>query len=174
MHMKNTLALKIGIVLPILMVLLVIGMIYIPTHYIRPQYNFVYATGGNYYWQSQYAIEKQQIIKQSLKRAPNQPVLHEQLYLYNVALNQSQALSFTQAQALKLDSTAQSPDGFNIVAAANGNSFFQLFILTPQNYNLHYLQKNSYSKRLALKLDGQHYNNFYFLGWVLNGKTTIT
>jgi hypothetical protein len=169
--MKKNLPLIIAFSLPILMVILVIGLVYVPTATYKSNYNFIYATGADYYWPSHYEIKNNQLVKNS--ESPHLHVVHnnEQLYLYNVTTEQVSPIDYNKAQKLRLDPKPISPDGFQITHATGDHSFFSLFFFSSPSYNARFLQKNHFSRRLNLKLNGQFYNNFQFIGWVLDGKT---
>lgn len=169
--MKKNLALIIALVLPILMLIFVIGLIYLPRTILHPHYNFLYATGVDYYWPSQYIVKNNQLIKQSPPQ-PNQVHSNEELYLYDVRTDEITQINYATAEQFRLDPNPVAPDGFRIAHGAGDSSFFSLFFFSSPSYNTRFLQNGDYSKRLKLKLVGQFYNNFHFIGWVLNGKTS--
>lgn len=169
--MKKNLPLIIALTLPILMLIFVVGLVYMPAATHNPNYNFLYATGVDYYWPSQYTLKNNHLIKNSI--SPLNPLIHnnEQLYLYNVHTNQISQVDYANAKQLFLDPQPTSPDGFHIVHSSGDNSFFSLFFFSSPDFNTRFLQKNSFSKRLKLKLIGQFYNSFHFIGWIVDGKT---
>lgn len=169
---KKNITLILGMSIPVLMILFVIGSIYIPRLFIKPQFNFLYSQGGsNYYGQQQYSVQNGKLIKNENKQPsgvnyniPKKP----QLYIYNITKNSSQAVSFTQAQDLNLDSNITSSDGFKIVPGNNGIGLMPFFGWSQRDYNVRYITGHNASVKLNIpsKSTAQYINDFSFIGWI--------
>lgn len=158
-----------GISIPILMILLVAGSIYIPGLFIQPKYNFLYVSGEGYSGQ-QYSVQNNQLVKNEIQQPENgnynPSPSNAKLFLYDISTNKSIELSFEVAQKLfNLDSNIKSPDGFEIVYGSSGNGIiFPFFFYSGTDYNSSYLKGHNVSKKLNIQLHGSPYD-FRFLGW---------
>lgn len=172
--MRKNITLLLGFAIPFALLMFVVMMTYLPTKFIVPQYDFLYVTGGNYYWPSRYNVIDHRLIFNAQVLPANQPKPNEQLYWFHVQENRAQAVSWSQAQNLLLDSDPLSPDGFQVIYGAKSNFVFPLFIFNSDVNAYLYLQKGSFSKQLNVIRSKDYYNSFHFLGWIINGKTTTS
>lgn len=172
---KKNITLVIGISIPILMILFVAGSIYLPGLFIKPHFNFLYASGDDsyYYYKNgyQYSVQNDKLIKNEIKQLENQnynpPRVESKLYLYDVVKNESKEISFADAQNLTLNSSTKSPDDFEVVYGSRGDGFFPFFLGGETDYNARYLKGHNVNKKLNLQLNGgSYYNNFRFIGWI--------
>ena len=166
--MKKHIPLIIGISIPILMILFVAGSIYLPGLFIRPGYNFLYVSGASNYGQP-YSVANGKLVQNDVKYPANYyPPAQPELFVYDSAKNQSQGISFADAQNLNLDPTAQSPDGFEVVSGSNGGGDYFPFDFGPSNYNDGwYLKGHNLDKKINVQTVGSYYN-LTFLGWIKN------
>jgi len=159
--------------IPIVMILLVAASIYVPGLFIHPKYSFLYVTGSDYYDGLQYAIQNGKLIKSVEKPAPNQKprVDQSQLSIMDVPLNESKTISLDDAQKLKLDPSAQSPDGFEVLQGNQSRGVFPFFDFAETDYNTIYLRGHNASKKLNARVTSTgNYGNYYtfrFLGWIV-------
>ena len=172
---KKNITLVLGISIPILMILLVAGSIYLPGLFIKPHFNFLYVSVDDSYYNynngQQYSVQNDKLVKNEIKQPENPnynpPQGESKLYLYNVTKNESEEVSFSDAQNLNLDSNIKSPDDFEVVYGSRGDSFFPFFWGSGTDYNARYLTGHNVSRKLNLQLNGSsYYNNFRFLGWI--------
>lgn len=171
---KNNIPLIIGILIPVLMIVFVWVSIYLPTLFTQPKYNFIYASGGDYYQLKSYAVENSKLVKNEVKypsdyHSPTpMSKLEPKLYIYDVEKNISREISFTEAQKLNLSSTNISPDGFEIVSGSHEYSIFSLFFSRGDFYGERYIRGHGLTKRLNLtKGDGYWYYDISFIGWII-------
>jgi len=171
---KKNLPLILALSIPILMIILVAAFIYFPGVGKKPKVNFLYATGTNvaYGYGSLYSVNNGGIVENIYPENDpyfkySRPVGDVQLYIYNVETNESKEITFEESKKLKLDPSAQSSDGYEVV---NGNSGGDgLFFGGSGDSNHKYLRGHNRSRQLNLKLAGAYYyGNFQFLGWVVN------
>ncbi len=169
MEIKKNAPLLLGISIPILTILFVAGSVYLPGLFIKPRFDFLYASGGNYYGaREQYSIQNGKLVKsQRLEEIPldRSPREEPRLFVHHVEKNESTELSFEEAQNLTLDSSAISPDGFEVVYGSSGEGIFPFFFWTGTDRGNQYLQGHWVSKRLNLPRSGGYYGA-RFLGWV--------
>ena len=122
---KKNLPLIIGLSIPFIMTLLVALSIYVPGLFSpQPKTNFIYSICDGYYSTREYYVEANRIEKKDLPEADTkrqnysaQHICVPRLYLHDVIANQSRDLTFDQAQQLRLDPNATSPDGFEVTHA---------------------------------------------------------
>jgi hypothetical protein len=172
---KKNITLIVGISIPILMILFVAGIIYLPGLFIQPKFNFLYVSGDSYYYPKyQYSVQNGKLVRSEIQRPENQiyiPPREVKLYIYDVAKNESKEISFEEAQKLNLDPSPISPDGFEIVYGSHseGSFFFPFFFWSERDYSTLYLKGHNVSKKLNPQLSGSYYNyydNFRFIGWI--------
>lgn len=170
-YIKKNLTLFIGILVPVLMIIFVAASIYLPGIFVQPKYNFLYISGNDsyFYSQFQYIVENEQLIK-SQNKLPEEQIYYQKevikIYYYDVNKNESREINFEEAQKFKIDSNNISPDGFEVVNGTQGGGFFPIFYYSNGDYNNLYLKGHNVSKKLNLILNGARYDNFRFIGWI--------
>jgi hypothetical protein len=163
----------IGLSIPILLIVGIATIIYIPGLFIHPKTNFLYVLNNGNYGNN---CDQYEVSAGALQRVAANPPFPEskapcapeaQLYVYDVAQQRSSAISFTDAQALRLDAGSQSPDGFSIEQGGRGGDFLFMFG-GYSDYNSHYLVGDGVSQKINVTESGNYYSNqFRFLGWIL-------
>jgi hypothetical protein len=167
--LKKNATLIIGISIPILMIIFVAVSIYLPGLFVKPKFNFVYVTGNDYYYYSQYqyAVQNGKIVENEIKKPENrsyEPAREVRLYMHDVAANTNREITFEEARNMNLDSNIKSPDGFEIITGSHSGGFL---FSGGSDYDTRYLTGNNISKKLDLRLVGSsYYNNFRFIGWI--------
>lgn len=170
---KRNLPLYIALAIPVLMIVLVAAFIYLPNMGKKPQYNFVYMTGNGYlpYGGQEYSVSNGHLVQNpspldnSAPNVPPKPVVplgQPHFYVYDVTANSANEVSFQQAQALTLDPSNLSPDGYTLDRGNSGDFLFS----GPSDYNTWYLKGHNHSSKLNVKVVGNDYYNLQFLGWV--------
>ena len=192
---KQNLALTIGLAIPVAMVLLIAGMVYLPRLFMGtpvPAYDFVYAQGENVLYPSQmsyatypnnpcalhyYAIEKGLLVKkpntqptENTMYCKSQPVVDVEptFYRHDTIANKSTQLSFEEASMLLYVTGPKSPDGFEVVHGGRGGFF--PFFYGSYDYSSQYLKKGSSIQKLDMQIASDRYYNGgeNNLGWVLH------
>src|SRR5260221_11666168 len=112
MFNRRNAPLIIGFSIPILMILFVAISIYVPGIFLHPKFNFLYSADGSYYNEQAYTINDGHLTidSQITPNPSNKPYPSPPLYVYNVMTNESEAISFQDAQNLNLDTNVDSPD----------------------------------------------------------------
>lgn len=172
---KKNIPLYIALAVPVLMILLVAGMIYLPGLTKSPKYNFLYMSGSNsyYYGSREYSVNDGYLVHNELPTSTNPSYYNygktsqPKFYVYDVAKGVSEEVSFAEAQKYKMDSSNTSVDGYIIQQGNSGGGGF-LFGGISGEYNSWFIKGHNRSRKLNLKLNGPDYYNFQFLGWVTN------
>jgi len=164
-------ALLVGLGIPVVMIAIIAAAISIPRYLSGiedPQYNFLYAIG--------YAQDVRTFVEDGRLRqegvdfecvASTSPVRPElQFFIHRVRTNTSDRLTFEQASEFCLDSTAFSPDGYEIVHGRRSEFLFPMW--SSRDYRTRYLMKNGRAIKLELEIgEGFRYAyNMTFLGWI--------
>lgn len=167
---KQNLPLILAFGAPVLMIIIVAAVIYLPNLYNKPQYDFIYSQGSYYLG---YTVINGKIAKvPPLPDQPKPPVTplnqdYPQLYYYDVQNNKSTAISLEQADNYNIDPSSISPDGYTVGYGNRADGFFPLFISSSVDYQSRYLQGHSTNRKLNLQNQPDYYaNNFQFMGWV--------
>jgi hypothetical protein len=182
---KSTLAIWIGLAIPVAMIFFVAIAIYVPRMFSNvppPQYGFVY-TLEDYPVDYYYRVEGGRLLREDVPRVEGEPrpisnkvVASDQtLYYYNVTTKSSQAITLEEAQQFTLDPAGVAPDGYEI-SSANGGSFL---FFDARSRRVHYLMKDGYYEEVDLRLAESDFWRFAFVGWVIdeqvnNEKTATT
>lgn len=168
--MKKHIPLIFALSIPALLIIGVALSIYLPTLFIKPQYNFLFSTGGDYYYRNEYTVEGDKLVKKpvALPKAV-QDGKEPELYLYDVQKNISTKISLVDAQALSLDSNPMSPDGFELTYGSDGGGVFPFFYWSDRDYGSRFLKGHGVAKKINLPniASYDYYSgNFQFLGWI--------
>jgi hypothetical protein len=183
--MKKNLPLITAIAIPAALILFVAASIYIPGIFVKPQYNFLYATGS--FYAAPYKVTDGHLVTTTTStanasgtvKANNSivvpvpgylPADQPSFYIYDVATNQSRQVSPTDAAQLSLDTNEQSPDGFTVATGNAGGGIFPFFSV-GSDYGTRYLEGHNVSRKLNLSGTSSNYPysyNFTFIGWIQN------
>jgi hypothetical protein len=169
---KKNIPLYIALAIPVLMILLVAALIYLPGIGQKPRVNFLYMT-GTYVYDYGYGSGGYQVSGGHLVyNMPTNPSNYVQsgdanFYLYNVSTGQSQEVTLAQAESYNLDPSNVSSDGYTVQQGnASGGDF--LFGSPSGDYTDWFIKGHNRAFKLNLKLVGSEYSNFRFLGWTNN------
>jgi hypothetical protein len=168
---KHDIALIIGLCIPVLMIVLMAGAIYLPRLFVDvdpPRFDFLYTVG--YPRDVCYVVEDGRLLRNEgttdcrWTSYPGHPPL--QLFVHHVADNVSEQLSFEEASALKLDTSALSPDGFELTYGRKSELFFPMF--SSRDSSKRYLQKDGLTVKLDLEMSAGlgNLHTLRFLGWI--------
>lgn len=168
---KNNISLIVGLTIPVVMIVAMLLLIYVPKFLHRPTQNFLYADMGTYY---SYGSPVFTVTGNRLEQLPKpyaesgSSIIPERapvLYVYDVQKNTSTVIFLDDAKKLRLDSTPQSADGFAVTQGNNNSGIFSLFG-GGYDYNAWYIVGNGVSQKLNLSVPRYGYG-FTFLGWIL-------
>lgn len=161
MNLKEKLPLIVGIGLPIFLILFVVITAYLPSLFVKPKYNFIFASGNLYDYDLKVVASKVTSTpiyrSNDYRNTPREP----DLFVYDSKNKKSTAISLSQAQGYNLDPSSKSPDGFTVGRNESDNYSFFPFFYGGSRRGV-YLQ----GKGLNAKVSDQDYN-FKLLGWVI-------
>jgi hypothetical protein len=194
---KKNLALISAFLLPIILIVIVAVVSYLPSLFVSTSYNFIYATctkGTDYYpydcnkyLNEKYSIRESKLIvtqtstttiyydKNSVppKAVSGTEQYNDRIFLHDTKKNESREITLEEAKGLTLNSLLTSPDGITVSSnyGYGGGDFF-IFGGGRTTYG-YYLSKGKGKSKLNLIDNGDRYyyqNNFKFLGWILPGR----
>ncbi len=181
MKLTKNLPLVFGIALPIIFILVISLVVFIPSLYVNPQHNFLYMTsdvvyGNNQMYSQTYVVVNDHIALKSVVNNPNRPQYpyvtyrtdNPPLYLYDVKNNSSHQITFDEAKKILVVMDPMSPDGYTVTYRYSNGGIFEIF--GGNNTDSRYvITKGNGSKKLDGLLPADAYyspGNFTFLGWV--------
>jgi hypothetical protein len=179
MNTKN-LPILVGIFLPIVFILIISLVIFLPSLSIKPQYNFLYTGRNDYYnydggYKNNYKVENGKIALDPVPPLTDKNVIQKykgdmaKIYLYDVKNNSSHEISFVEALKLNLDPGPSSPDGYTISYQYGHDGIFELF---GSGDNTGWSIVKGRGKKTLIGLSsGSSYSRWYdgdlkFIGWV--------
>lgn len=161
MKLKERLPLFVGIGLPLLLILYVAIAAYLPSLFVKPKYNFIYAEGYDNYninvINGKIAIESRYADGNNTYGSV-QPTL----FLYDVPNDKSTQVSLAQAYSYTLDPSSKSLDGFTVGRHESDGSYF-LFFFGRYDRGTYLMGKG-----LNRKITDRDYYNIKFVGWIVN------
>jgi len=167
------LPLIVAISLPIIFIIIISIVIFTPSLFINPQYNFIYSTdnyGYNQGYKNTYVVENNHISLQAVPVEQNQTYAGDAptLYMYDVRTNSSHQITFSEAQNYILDPGPSSPDGYTLQYESSNDGIFDLFGAN-QNRSGYFVEKNNGKKELTGLTNSNQYfyqGNFKLIGWI--------
>lgn len=185
---KKNYAVILAFVLPVLLIVVVAAVTYVPSLFLSTQYNFIYATcdiGTDYYYDSRcseylqhrYAIDGDKlvvndgdfIVDSNHDGKPDTDKKYSsRIFLHDTARNESREISQQEAQSLSFNGLLTSPDGVTVSNQYDNGAEF-LFFDSGSSYN-YYLVKGKSKRKIDLINDDNRYyyrDNIRFLGWAV-------
>jgi len=177
---KNNLVLIIAFSLPVLLIVVIAVVSYLPSLLISTDYNFVYSSctdRTNYYsyrcddyLQKRYSVVDGQIVVSDVD--PVEEGYTARLFLHNTKSNETREITLKEAESLDLNELITSPDGVSVSSQYDrGADLFLVF--NGGSTHGHYLVKGSARSKLNLINSEDRYyyrDNFQFIGWTLPGR----
>jgi hypothetical protein len=177
MKITNNIPLLIGITLPIVFILVISVVVFAPSLFIEPQYNFLYSSSDSYYYDynnrysNTYVVENNRLLLSPLPKTVGVTYKSENppLYLYDVKKNSSHQIDWDEAKNLNIDPGPSSPDGYVVNYQYSNDGIFGIFG-SSSNQNGYVISKGNGSKKLnGLNYSGYSYynsGNLKFIGWI--------
>ncbi len=167
--LRENFSLALGFSIPVLMILFVAASVYVPRFFYYPAYDFLYTVDDTNYTGQEYSIVDGKLYRSVILPAEGTAYHEPRVYLYHIKTGESEELSFAEAQFrnLRIDDSAESPDGFTFTQGGRGGDFFFLFG-GQRDYDARYLVGHGTSVEVNLK--GNNHFGYYnprFLGWVI-------
>jgi len=160
---KSSFPLIIDTILPLLLILYVIVVAFLPTLYAKPKHNFLYT--NNYTYDYMVAVTNGKVTVTQAQNTFNTPSYKPSapaISLYDITTDTSKSLSVEEAQAYTLNPSSESPDGYTVTRNdLQDNTIFPLFLFGGYNQG-YYLTGHG----LHRKIQGSNLYDLKFLGWV--------
>ncbi|UFX83177.1 hypothetical protein [Candidatus Absconditicoccus praedator] len=159
--MKKNNALLLAISIPLLFLIFVLVLYFVPRYFASPSYDYVYFE-ADYSSSYFYQVEDNKITLQERTNTRYSDSNNEKptIYLHNIKENQSSKIDQEEAKDLNIISTDKSPDGFEFVSSMRGVNFFPLFVDTT---NKPVVKGKGSIFQQNIEAD---YYNIEFLGWI--------
>lgn len=183
MQQNRKWSLIVGILIPVLMVVALILAIYLPGLFLKPKHDFLYT-----FYQSSYYSPSYEVVGNSLSiKCPSDSSYNQyysynssinkvectaanagSLYLYNVTLDTTREISYSEAKKLSIRSNPISEDGYEVTSGSSSGSLMGIFGgHSSDYYKTKYIKGSTASKKININYAGSSsYYNFRFLGWV--------
>ncbi|MDQ3014506.1 MAG: hypothetical protein M3Q73_01430 [bacterium] len=178
--MKKHIPLLIGMALPFIFIIIIAVVVYLPSTFVNPEYDFLYSTNERYYYdrlyKNYYDIENGKIVVRSYNLSsstinsyqPRQVEDLPPLYRYDIETDASREITFEEVQKLNLDPGPTSPDGYTIAYRYNHDGIFELFGSSNSNRGF-YISRGKGKKNLpSITMNGNYYSesSLKLVGWV--------
>ena len=133
--MKKNLPLIIGLALPILFIIIIAIVVYLPSNFVNPQHNFIYKEQSYDSYRNDVVIvgDKVSLAPTNIteKGIVADPYLqvkdYPKIYLYDFSKNASYEISLEEAQKFSVAKGPSSPDGYSIERNYNHRGIFKIF-----------------------------------------------
>lgn len=168
-------ALAVGIALPLLLIAALFAVLYLPSFFINPGYDFIYSNENpnayNLEYKNGYVVKGGHIATEPRETRPNvtQKADFPTLYRYEVKTNTVHQIDFAEAQRLSIDPGPSSPDGYTVSYEYSSGGGLFLFGGYSSDGG-YFVKKGSAAKRLSGIDNGSTYryysNGITVLGWV--------
>lgn len=174
----NPLFLIVGV--PILFVVIVAIMVYLPSSLAKPQHDLVYMSNGNYYYSSSenFFVQDEKIQAHVLPADVPQKLANEnlekhkerelkdirtaQFFIFNVETKTVESISFKEASELRIKPSSLSPDGYEFTRSRRTGNIFSFFF-SGSNYGGYVLKKGLATVKLPI-----NNQRVKFMGWIIN------
>jgi len=177
--------------LPVALIVVVTLSTYIPSKFLKTDYDFIYSTctdGVNSYsyrcdnyLQKRYSVSEGNLVVNDIdpkQDSDNDGIMDinenytARIFLHDTKKNESREITQEDAQKLSLNSLLTSPDGVTVSSGYSGGSDVVFLFDGRSSYNYYLTKGRSKSKLNLINSNGRYYyrDNFQFIGWVLPGR----
>lgn len=181
MNIKQNLPLVIGLAIPVVLVVALAAIIYVPRLYLKPTVDFVYAVGSYPTYinnaentRTEYRLVNGRLTKTVSPYTAEKPYYDTEsppeFYRYAVAENKNTPLTEQEITQLNLDPSVEAPDGFKVNNAYSRDNIFEA-VFGGRDSSQQVLEKGSVAVKINLVSDADRYSyDFDFIGWVEEAK----
>jgi len=171
--MKKNLPLIIGLALPILFIIIIAIVVYLPSNFVNPQHNFIYKEQSYDSYRNDVVIvgDKVSLAPTNIteKGIVADPYLqvkdYPKIYLYDFSKNASYEISLEEAQKFSVAKGPSSPDGYSIERNYNHSGIFEIFGSYEDNSG-YFITSPDGAKRKLTGIQGEYYYDLDIIGWV--------
>jgi hypothetical protein len=179
--MKKNLPLIVGISLPVVFIIVISIVIFVPSMFVNPQHNFLYTFNNDAYpynqgYRNAYVVLNAHLASTPVPANPSASVTlqntfvgdYPPLYLYDVKTGTSHLVTLEEARLYTLDPGPSSPDGYTVNYEYTNSGIFELFG-SSGNDSGYFIEKGNSRKKLSGLNATDRYaysDNLKLLGWV--------
>lgn len=168
--MKKNLPLYIGIALPIIFILIIAFIVYLPRTFTNPQNNFIYTINDYENYSNEVVMVDGEVVVRPVSSEYPVPEKYytkdtPEIYIYDFEKNASYELTLTEAQEYSLVKGPSSPEGYSVVNEYSHNGIFEIFGSNNSNSGKALVSPNG-TKRTLTGLKGDNYQEINIVGWV--------
>jgi len=180
---KRNIIVAVAFLLPILFIVVIVAITYIPSVLLKTDYNFLYATCDdeyrydcNIYLNNVYGVKDGKIMINQID--PNADFNYNEvkdineniktrIFLYDTKTETSREITPAEAEKLNLSELATSPDGVSVSSGYDYNE--SVFFFGGGSQYGQYLVKGKNRREINLIGNNDYYynRNFKFVGWIL-------
>ncbi len=190
---KKNFVIILAFLLPVGLLAIVALSTYIPSLFLKTDYNFIFTTCTdmsdyylyrcNDYLKLRYSVENETLVQKTVDTTLDQDKdgkpdfnsgFTDRIFLYDTELNEAREITFKRAKQFTLNNLLTSPDGVTVSSrySRNGGEFFPFG--GGSSSHGYYLTKGRSRSKLNLINSNELYPyqiNFQFLGWVVPGRS---
>ncbi len=188
---KQNLTLILAFSLPVILIVIVALSTYLPSLFLKTNYNFIYSActdGTNYYYYNcnKYLQNRYVVVNGSLVINDINPTLDSdndgildinenystRIFMHDTQKNESREITLEEAQGLSLNSLLTSPDGVSVSSDYSRGADFIFLFDGGSSYGYYLMKGNSKNRLNLINSDDRYYyqDNFQFIGWVIPGR----
>lgn len=152
--------------IPVAIIIIAAGLIYIPRLLANPKYDFVYSVCDDYRCKNDYSLDSSgRVVENTDADSPKSSYYDQlaQLRYYDASTNATRSITLDEAQRYRLDSSSQSPDGYTLTREGSSSGF----LFWSDRDDGWYLKDGAKKKEVELTMSKSYYSQgIKFLGWV--------
>lgn len=178
---KENIPLVVGLAIPVILVVILGLVIYMPRLFIEPQYDFIYAVGDYPSYvnaatnqQIEYTVFNGELIKRVTPYDREKKVYQTndtEFYRYDVSAKNNIRLADEDVMRVDLDTAKKSPDGFELNYGNDAENIFEGIFGGGRDYSERVLEKGAVALPVNLTgaggIDYSYRNDWHFIGWVV-------
>jgi len=168
--MKKNLPLYIGVALPLVFIIIIAAIVYLPSTFVNPKHNFIYVVEDYETYKNNFTIKDDKIVLvPAVKLYPEVDYKyykdHPNIYLYDFSKNASYEISFEDLKNYSVVKGPSSPDGYSIVRHEGPAGIFEIFGSYDGNDGKFIVSPNGAKKKMV-GVEGETYQNINVVGWI--------
>lgn len=155
--------------IPVGIILLIVLVLFVPSFFAKPGYDFIYTHCPTYDCSSSIVINKDGVAKEVGSQQSDSYNSYDRqqapdIYYHDTQNNSSRRIEFTEVSTYKLDPSNVSPDGYTVSRGSSSGSGFLLW--GDSSDDQWYLKKSSLQKKSLNLEPNDYYSNINLVGWV--------
>ena len=189
--MKKNISLIVGILLPIIFIIVIAVILYLPQLAVNPTHDFIYTLedryGSDVGYNHTYDIEGDEIVLKKLSRegfessrasvpiniintsTDESEIVAPDLYYYDVENHRSNQISLEEAKSYAVVPGPTSPDGYVIEYNSGNYGIFELFGSSRDSRGYYIRQSDGAGSEKLTSIAGDrgyYYRNLKLIGWI--------